>query len=131
MWIGLDRFAECDPQDRFILHIPNWFGVQSIILAHLTPGQSHRYLRTCVYLLLDARDLLLSATAFRIQYVGAGFSVATPPVQPALPIAAGQGGGDWDDITFSDIPESSEEEPSIQGASEAVPSHAMEGQDLN
>ena len=33
MWISLDRFSECDPQEGFLVHIPGWFGLQSIILA--------------------------------------------------------------------------------------------------
>jgi len=115
MWISLDRFSECDPQEGFIVHIPGWFGSQSIILAWLTPAESHRYLQTCVYLLIDTRDLLLSATAVRLQYSGSEFSVATPPVQAALQLAVGQGGGDWD-LEFSDNSESSE----------PVESHAME-----
>ena len=121
MWISLDRFAECDPQEGFIVHIPGWFGIQSVILSWLTPAESHRYLRTCVYLILDTKDLLLSATAVRIQYRGSGFSVATPPVQPALQLAVGQGGGDWD-LEFSD------NGSFLESSSESVASHAMEGE---
>ena len=120
MWISLDRFSECDPQEGFIVHIPGWFGLQSIILASLTPAESHRYLHTCVYLLLDTRDLLLSATALRIHYLGSGFSVATPPVQPALQPAVGQGGGDWD-LGASESSDSSE----------SVGSHAMEVENVD
>ena len=118
MWISLDRFAECDPQEGFILHIPGWFGIQSLILSWLTPAESHRYLRTCVYLILDTKDLL--PTAVRLQYRGSGFSVPTPPVQPALQLAVGQGGGDWD-LEFSDNGFS-------ESSSESVASHAMESE---
>ena len=95
MWISLERFSECNPQQAFLIHIPGWFEIQSRILALLSPSESQRYLRSCVYLILDTKDLLLTATAIRIRYQGSGFSVATPPVQPALPLA-GQGGGVWD-----------------------------------
>jgi hypothetical protein len=125
IWISLDRFSECDPQEGFLVHIPGWFGLQSIILAFLTPAESHRYLRTCVYLLLDTRDLLLNATALRIQYFGS-FSVATPPVQPALQPAVGQGGGAWD-LEFSGSSESS----GSSETSEAVESHAMEVENVD
>ena len=125
MWISLDRFSECDPQEGFIVHIPGWFGLQSIILAFLTPAESHRYLRTCVYLLLDTRDLLLNATAVRIQYFGS-FSVPTPPVQPTLQPAVGQGGGDWD-LEFSGSSEPSDTSES----EEAFENHAMEGENID
>ena len=123
MWISLDRLAECDPQAHFIVHVPGWFEIQSQILAWLTPAESHRYLRTCVLLIIDTSDLLLSATAVRIQYLGEGFSVVTPPLAPALEIAVGQGGGDWD-LAFSDadFPESS---------AQSVASHAMEGEHID
>lgn len=124
MWISLDRLAECDPQEQFIVHVPGWFGIQSLILSWLTPAESHRYLRTCVFLIIDTSDLLLSATAVRIQYLGAGFSVATPPLAPALEIAVGQGGGDWD-LTFSDV------EGFPESSAESVASHAMEGEHID
>ena len=126
MWISLDRLAQCDPQDNFgILDIPGWFGVHSIILASLSPAESHRYLRTCVYLLIDTRDLLLSATAVRIHYVGS-LSVVTPPLQPWLQPAVGQGGGAWDLASSNSSGVTSRSE-----ASETLANHAMEGEDVD
>jgi hypothetical protein len=95
MWISLERFAACNPQEHFIIHFPGWFELQTLILAHLTPSESHLYLRTCIFLIVETRELTLTATAVRIHYSGSGFSVPTPPVQPALQLA-GQGGGVWD-----------------------------------
>ena len=127
MWISLDRLSQCDSQENFgILDIPGWFGVHSIILSSLTPADSHRYLRTCVYLLIDTRDLLLSATAVRIHYVGSGFSVLTPPLQPWLQPALGQGGGAWDLASSNSSGVTSSRE-----ASETLESHAMEGEDVD
>jgi len=113
MWISLDRFAACNPQDQFLVHFPGWFDLQGNILAYSTPAESHRYLRTCVFLFVETRDLLLTATAVRLHYQGSGFSVPTPPVQPALQLA-GQGGDVWDqDFTASDI-------SSVENSSHAV-----------
>ena len=101
MWISLERFADCNPQEAFLIHFPGWFAIQSEILS------------------LETKDLLLTATAIRIHYQGSGFSVPTPPVQPAL-LLAGQGGGVWDQdlTTSSSITESSN-------------SHAVESQDID
>ena len=95
MWFSLDRIFSCDPQDNFLLlqQLAGWFRIHSFILSALTPSESQRFLRSCIWLLVDRTDLLLSATACRIHYQGSGFSVATPPVAIALPLAVGQGGG--------------------------------------
>ena len=119
MWISLERFADCNPQEAFLIHFPGWFAIQSEILSLLSPRESQRYLQSCVYLILETKDFLLTATAIRIHYQGSGFSVPTPPVQPAL-LLAGQGGGVWDQdlTTSSSITESSN-------------SHAVESQDID
>ena len=119
MWISLERFADCNLQEAFLIHFPGWFAIQSEILSLLSPRESQRYLQSCVYLILETKDLLLTATAIRIHYQGSGFSVPTPPVQPAL-LLAGQGGGVWDQdlTTSSSITESSN-------------SHAVESQDID
>ena len=120
MWISLDRFTTCNPQDRFIIHIPGWFEIQSAILAHLSPAESHRYLRTCVLLVVETRDLTLTATAIRIQYSRSGYAVRTPPVQPQLQLA-GQEGGVWNQEFSSDF-------ESSRSAESDNSSHAVESQ---
>ena len=96
MWFSLERISQCNPQLEFLLHIPNWFSIQALILACLFPSQGHLLLRSCIQLVIDRRDLFLQATAFRLNYVGSGFSVPTPPVQLVLlPVQFGQGGV-WD-----------------------------------
>ena len=117
MSISLERFLECDPQNAFIIHFPGWFAVHSEILSLLSPQESQRYLQSCVYLCLETKDLLLTATAIRIHYQGSGFSVPTPPVQPAL-VLAGQGGGVWD-----------QELSSSSSITESSSRHAVEIQD--
>ena len=117
MWISLERFSECDPQKAFLIHFPGCFAIQSEILSLLSPQESQRYLRSCVYLFLETKDLLLTATAIRIHYQGSGFSVPTPPVQPAL-VLAGQGGGVWD-----------QELSSSSSITDRSSSHAVEVQD--
>ena len=126
MWISLERFADCNSQDQFLLHFPGWFDLQGNILAYSTPAESHRYLRTCVFLFVETRDLLLTATAVRLHYQGSGFSVPTPPVQPALQLA-GQGGDVWDqDFTSSDQDLTSSDSASVENSS-----HAVEIQDID
>jgi len=120
MWISLERFATCNPQEHFLIHFPGWFEIQTLILAHLTPAESHLYLRTCIFLIVETKDLTLTATAVRIHYAGSGFSVPTPPVQPALQLA-GQEGGVWDQEFSSDFASSGSAE------SETI-SHAVESQ---
>ena len=95
--ISLDRLAQCNRQERFLLNIPDWFCVQEVLVSALTPSEGHLLLRTCLALYVDRRDLFLSATAIRINYAHSGFSVRTPPLQhfipvPVAPLAAGQGG---------------------------------------
>ena len=119
MWISLERFSAVDPQEGFLIDCPGWFEIQGGILAHLTPSESHRYLRTCIFLIVETRDLLLTATAVRLQYSRPGFSVQTPPVQPQLQLA-GQGGDLWDEGVSSRSFSISE-----------TSSHAVEVQDTN
>ena len=124
MWISLERFAECHPQQNFFLiDTPGWFEIQSRILSFLPPPDSQCYLRSCVYLIVDTKDLLLTATAIRIHYREPGFSVATPPLQPVLQLAGQGGGGDWDQV-FLDHPFDTD-------SSESNSSHAVEDQDVN
>lgn len=124
MWISLERFTECNPQQNFLLiDGPGWFETQSRILSFLPPPDSQCYLRSCVYLIVDTKDLLLTATAIRIHYREPGFSVATPPLQPVLQLAGQGGGGDWDQV-FSDHPFDTD-------SSESDSSHAVEDQDVN
>ena len=94
-----------------------------MILVHLTPAESHLYLRTCIFLIVETKDLTLTATAVRIHDAGSGFSVPTPPVQPALQLA-GQEGGVWDQEFSSDFASSGSAE------SETI-SHAVESQDID
>ena len=61
MWISLERFAACNPQEQFLIHPPGWIEIQSVLLSHLTPPESHRYLRTCVFLVVETRELTLTA----------------------------------------------------------------------
>ena len=109
MWISLDRFFTCDPQDNFALcQVGGWFEIHSRILSALSPAEGHRLLRSCIWLLVDKKDLLLTSTAIRLHYLGSGYSVATPAVQPVpvLPLAGGQGGGVWDTSDQSSVEES-------------------------
>ena len=101
MWISLDRLAQCNRQQAFLLHTPDWFCIQEVLFSSLNPTEGHLLLRTCLVLYVDRKDLFLSARAIRIGYAASGFSVRTPPLQPflalpVLPLAAGQGGV-WED----------------------------------
>lgn len=106
MWISLDRLAQCNRQERFLLHIPDWLCVQEFVCSSLTPAEGYLLLRTCLALYVERKDLFLSATAIRLGYSASGFSVRTPPLQPflplpVLPLAAGQGGV-WEDALEDD-----------------------------
>ena len=117
MHFSLQRLCESHPQHEFFLHVPEWFGIQANILAYLTPAQGQRLLRTCLQLLIDRQDLLLTATAIRIHYTGSNFTVATPPLQIVLaPVVFGQGGV-WD---------LSSSEHSVSSRSIPQSSHALE-----
>ena len=109
MWINLDRFFTCDPQDNFALcQVGGWFEIHSRILSALNPAEGHRFLRSCIWFLVDRKDLFLTSTAIRLHYPGSGYSVATPAVQPVpvLPLAVGQGGGVWDNSDQSSVEDS-------------------------
>ena len=117
MHFSLERLTRCDPQTEFLLHIPGWFSIQAKILSYLSPGQGHLLARTCIQLLIDRTDLFLTATAFRIQYNGSGYSVATPPVAPFVPPVQPGQVGVWD-ISSSEGPLSSRSLPSSDHALE-------------
>ena len=114
MHITLARLAECHHQEDFFLSFPNWFFVQSVIFSALNPGESFRVSRSCIALYIDKKELLLWATAVRIQYCESSFSVLTPPLQPfiQLPLAHGQGGV-WDqsseEFSHRSLPSSGED----------------------
>ena len=116
MCFSLERLTRCDPQLQFLLHIPNWFSIQALILAFLQPGQGHLFLRSCIQLLIDRRDLFLQATAFRLQYTGSGFSVPTPPVQLVVVPVFGQQGV-WD-LSSSGVESSARSLPSSDAVEE-------------
>ena len=102
---------------------PGWFEIQTFILSALTPSEGHRLLRSCIALFIDKSNLFLAATAVRIRYCGSGFSVPTPPVQLALPLAAGQGGV-WDQDVLASSAADSRSLPSS-------PSNAVETQHVD
>lgn len=94
MWISLQRLSQCDPQPHFLVHIPGWFYIQTLILIHLDPREGHQLLRSCVLLYIDKKELFLTATAIKLDYSASNFSVPTPPLQPFIRLElAGQGGG--------------------------------------
>ena len=101
MWVSLDRISVCNRQTDFLLDTPDWFSIQIFIVSNLEPAETHRFLRSCLSLLIEQKDLLLSGTALRLQYTASGFSVPTPPLQVFLEPAIGQGGGAWDDTVSS------------------------------
>ena len=92
MWVSLDRISVCNRQTDFLLDTPDWFSIQFFIVSNLEPAETHRFLRSCLALLIEQKDLLLSGTALRLQYSASGFSVPTPPLQVFLQPAVGQGG---------------------------------------
>ena len=97
MWFSLERFLQCNQQIALpILHVPNWYFIQALILAHLTPAEGLRLVQSCIVLLIDRSDLFLQATAIRINYCHSAWTVPTPPLQLQLqPVQPGQGGV-WD-----------------------------------
>ena len=101
MWVSLDRISVCNRQTEFLLDTPDWFSIQIFIVSNLEPAETHRFLRSCLALLIEQKDLLLSGTALRLQYSASGFSVPTPPLQVFLQPAVGQGGGVWDNSVSS------------------------------
>ena len=122
MIISLQRLTQCHHQEQFLCAIPSWFDIQTLIFSALTPLESYRITHSCLVLYADRRDLLLAATAVRIQYVGSGWTVATPPVQLFLQPAVGQGGV-WD-LESSSVEPSSRALPS--SASDAVEDHHID-----
>ena len=102
MWVSLARLAGGNRQQEFLIDTPNWFSIQISIVSHLDPAETHRFVRTCMALFVEQKDLLLSGTALRLQYSASGFTVPTPPLQPFLPLAIIQGGGDLDPSAISD-----------------------------
>ena len=52
------------------------------MLSFLSPADGVRFLKTCILLLAERKDLFLVATGIRLNYAGSGFSVATPRVAP-------------------------------------------------
>ena len=102
MIISLERFSAAHHQDDFgLLSSPGWFEIQTFILSALDPRDSRRFLHSCLILFSDKSELLLFATQCRLQLDLSTFAVPTPPVQPFLPRAIGQGGGVWDDVQSS------------------------------
>ena len=81
MWISLSRLQQCHQQDEFLLLSPGWFTIHTFIVAVLTPSEGQLLLRSCILLLIDRRDLCLSATALRLHYQGSNYTVPTPPLQ--------------------------------------------------
>ena len=102
MIISLERFSAANHQDDFgLLQCPGWFDIQTLILSALDPRDSRRLLHSCLILFSDKSELLLFATQCRLQLDLSTFAVPTPPVQPFLPRAVGQGGGVWDEVQSS------------------------------
>ena len=102
MIISLERFSAAHHQDDFgLLSSPGWFEIQTFILSALDPRDSRRFLHSCLILFSDKSELLLFATQCRLHLDLSTFTVPTPPVQPFLPRAIGQGGGVWDDVQSS------------------------------
>ena len=93
MWVSLDRIAVCHRQTDFLFDTPDWFSIQIFIVSNLDLAETYRFLRSCLALLIEQKDLLLSGTALRLQYSASGFSVPTPPLQLFLQPAIGQAGG--------------------------------------
>ena len=100
--MNLDRLAGCNRQPEFLIDTPNWFCIQISIVSNLDPAETHRFIRSCMALFIEQKDLLLSGTALRLQYSASGFTVPTPPLQPFLPLIRNQGGGDGDPSDNSD-----------------------------
>ena len=102
MIVTLERFSAANHQDNFaLLSTPGWFEIQTVLLSALDPRDSRRFLHSCLVLFSDKSDLLLFATECRLQLHLSTFTVPTPPVQPFLPRALGQGGGVWDEVESS------------------------------
>ena len=122
MWINLDRLAVCHSQEQFLLLSPGWFTVHTFILSYLIPAEGHRFLRTCIILLVDRRELFLSATALRLNYLASGYSVPTPPLQPFLILSqVGAVATVWDqDISEDDLNSSASHNLSGFSGSNAV-----------
>ena len=117
MHFSLQRISECNPQEAFSGTFPGWFYIQSLILSCFSPAEGHRFLRTCLLLLLERSDLFLAATAIRINYAGSGWTVATPPLQPFIRLPLAGQGGVWDLSVFPG-----------SGSSRSIPSsNALEG----
>ena len=96
--------------------------MHTFILAYLIPAEGHRFLRTCIILLVDRRELFLSATALRLNYSASGYSVPTPPLQPFLILGqVGAVATVWDqDISEDDLNSGSSHNLSGFSGSDAV-----------
>ena len=78
--MSLSRLAGCNRQQQFLIDTPNWFIIHIYIVSNLDPAESLRFVRTCMALFVEQKDLFLSCTALRMQYSAPGFSVPTPPL---------------------------------------------------
>lgn len=93
MHISLARACACDPQDACIFTRPTCGLVQATVFAYLSRPEAQRVLVSCILLLSDQRDILLSRTERQLDICLSTYSVPTPPVQVFLqPVVPGQGG---------------------------------------
>ena len=97
MHISLARACACDPQDACIFTRPTCGLVQATVFAYLSRPEAQRVLVSCILLLSDQRDILLSRTERQLDICLSTYSVPTPPVQVFLqPVVPGQGVlGSW------------------------------------
>ena len=85
-----------------------------MIFAYLSHPEAQKVLISCILLLSDQKDILLSRTEIQLDLCLSSYSVPTPPLQPFLsPVVHGQGGV-WDLDTVS----SSSSQSSYQDAVE-------------
>ena len=126
MHISLARACECDPQDACIFTRPTCGLVQATVFAYLSRPEAQRVLVSCIVLLADQRDILLSRTERQLGICLSTYSVPTPPVQAFLrPVVPGQGGV-WDLETISSSSRSSSRSSDHQHALEEENAHTIQ-----
>lgn len=116
MHISLARACQCNTQDSCIFTNPTCGRVQATVFAYLTQSEAQRTLITCILLLADQREILLSRTECQLDLCLSTYSVPTPPLQAFLqlqPVIPGQGGV-WDLDTISNSSSSSEHQNAVE-----------------
>ena len=80
MHISLARACQCDPQESCILTKPICGLIQATTFAYLSRPEAQRVLITCILLLADQKDILLSRTERQLEICLSTYSVPTPPL---------------------------------------------------